>query len=158
MAPNQSHRSSAPTGPPPASHGQQPPIREEPSLFSISFPPLCLPLSLCQRQVLAAASLATARADLIASPLSLFSFSESCSLQPLGLHSPWNSPGQNTGVGSHSLLQGVRPNPGMEPRSPALQVDSLPSEPSGTPIWLLFISTKVRPAAQVSEERRLHPG
>ena len=115
MAPNQSHRSSAPTGPPPASHGQQPPIREEPSLFSISFPPLCLPLSLCQRQVLAAASLATARADLIASPLSLFSFSESCSLQPLGLHSPWNSPSQNTGVGSHSLLQGIFPTQGMNP-------------------------------------------
>ena len=26
------------------------------------------------------------------------------SLQPHGLHSPWNSPGQNTGVGSCSLL------------------------------------------------------
>ena len=60
-------------------------------------------------------------------------------------------------MGSHSLLQGVLPNPGMEPRSPALQVDSVPSEPSGTPIWLLFISTKVRPAAQVSEDRRLLP-
>ena len=68
VAPNQSHRSSAPTGPPPASHGQQPPIREEPSLFSKSFPPVCLPLSLCQKQVLAAVSLATARPDLIASP------------------------------------------------------------------------------------------
>ena len=31
------------------------------------------------------------------------------SLQPLGLHSPWNSPGQNTGVGSLSLLQGIFP-------------------------------------------------
>ena len=29
------------------------------------------------------------------------------SLQPHGLYSPWNSPGQNTGVGSLSLLQGV---------------------------------------------------
>ena len=26
------------------------------------------------------------------------------SLQPFGLYSPWNSPGQNTGVGSVSLL------------------------------------------------------
>ena len=26
-----------------------------------------------------------------------------------------------------------RPNPGIEPRSPALQVDSLPSEPQGKP-------------------------
>ena len=29
------------------------------------------------------------------------------SLRPHGLYSPWNSPGQNTGVGSLSLLQGV---------------------------------------------------
>ena len=31
------------------------------------------------------------------------------SLQPHGLYSPWNSPGQNTGVGSLSLLQGISP-------------------------------------------------
>ena len=29
------------------------------------------------------------------------------SSQPHGLYSPWNSPGQNTGVGSLSLLQGI---------------------------------------------------
>ena len=29
------------------------------------------------------------------------------SLWPHGLYSPWNSPGQNTGVGSLSLLQGI---------------------------------------------------
>ena len=29
------------------------------------------------------------------------------SLHPLVLYSLWNSPGQNTGVGSHSLLQGI---------------------------------------------------
>ena len=29
------------------------------------------------------------------------------SLRPHGLYSPWNSPGQNTGVGSLSLLQGI---------------------------------------------------
>ena len=29
------------------------------------------------------------------------------SLQPHGLYSPWNSPGQITGVGSLSLLQGI---------------------------------------------------
>ena len=29
------------------------------------------------------------------------------SLQPLGLYSPWNSLGQNTGVGSLFLLQGI---------------------------------------------------
>ena len=31
------------------------------------------------------------------------------SLRPHGLHSPWDSPGQNTGVGSLSLLQGIFP-------------------------------------------------
>ena len=31
------------------------------------------------------------------------------SLRPHGLYSPWNSPGQNTGVGSLSLLQGLFP-------------------------------------------------
>ena len=98
--------------------------------------------------------------------------SESCSvlsdsLRPHGLYSPWNSPGQNTGVGSLSLLQGIFPTqgsnpglphgrwilyqlshkgsprilewvvypfssrssqPGIEPGSPALQADSLPTE------------------------------
>ena len=37
------------------------------------------------------------------------------SLQPHGLHSPWNSPGQNTGVGSLSLLQGIFPTQGLNP-------------------------------------------
>ena len=42
---------------------------------------------------------------------------------------PWNSPGKNIGVGSLSLLQGHLPGPGNKPGSPALQADSLPSEP-----------------------------
>ena len=96
------------------------------------------------------------------------------SLRPHGLNRPWNSPGQNTGVGSLSLFQGILPtqglnpalphcrqilyqlshkgsprimewvvypflgdlsDPGIEPGSPALKVDSLPTElrrkPSG---------------------------
>ena len=92
------------------------------------------------------------------------------SLQPHGLYNPWNSPGQNTGVGSRSLLQGIfltqgsnpglphcrqilyqvnhrgsprilggwpilspgdLPNPGTDPGTPALQVDSLPAELPG---------------------------
>ena len=40
---------------------------------------------------------------------------------------PWNSPGKNTGVGSHSLHQGNLPDPRIEPWSPALQANSLPS-------------------------------
>ena len=37
------------------------------------------------------------------------------SLWPHELHSPWNSPGQNTGVGSLSLLQGIFPTQGSNP-------------------------------------------
>ena len=41
---------------------------------------------------------------------------QSCpTLQFHGLYSPWNSQGQNTRVGSHSLLQGDLPNPGSNP-------------------------------------------
>ena len=32
-----------------------------------------------------------------------------------GLYSPWNSPGQNTGVGSLSFLQGIFPTQGLNP-------------------------------------------
>ena len=52
-------------------------------------------------------------------------------LQPARLLCPWDSPSKNTGVGCHALLQGNLPNPGTEPRSPTLRVDSLPSEPPG---------------------------
>ena len=45
----------------------------------------------------------------------------SSSLQTHGLYCPWNSPGQNI------------PTPGMEPRSPALQVDSLSAGLQGKP-------------------------
>ena len=46
--------------------------------------------------------------------------SESCSvvsnsLWPHGLYSPWNSPGQNTGVSSLSFLQGISPTQGSNP-------------------------------------------
>ena len=37
------------------------------------------------------------------------------SLWPRRLHSPWNSPGQNTGVRSLSLLQGIFPTQGLNP-------------------------------------------
>ena len=55
------------------------------------------------------------------------------SLQLHGLYSPWNSPGQNTEVGSLYPSPGDLPNPGIEPRSPTLQVDSFPAEPSWKP-------------------------
>ena len=57
------------------------------------------------------------------------------SLQSHRLYSPWNSPGQNTGVGSLSLLQGNLPDPGIELGSLALQANSLPAELLGKPIY-----------------------
>ena len=55
-------------------------------------------------------------------------------LWPARVHSPWDFPGKNTGVGCHFLLQGIfLPSPGIEPRSSTLQVDSLLSEPLGNP-------------------------
>ena len=64
------------------------------------------------------------------------------SLRPDGLCSPWNSPGQNTGV---SILKGILepfsslgdiPSPGIKPRSPTLQGHSLLAEPQGKPYFL----------------------
>ena len=53
-------------------------------------------------------------------------------LRPHGLYSPCNSPGQNTGVEPFPS-PGDLLNLGIEPRSPALQVGSLPTEPEGKP-------------------------
>ena len=65
--------------------------------------------------------------------------SESCSvvsdcLWHHGLYSPWNSPDQNTGVGSHSLLQGIFPTQGSNPGLPhCRRIFFLPDEPQGKP-------------------------
>ena len=40
------------------------------------------------------------------------------SLQPHGLHRPWNSPGKSARVGSLSLLQGIFPTQGFNPGLP----------------------------------------
>ena len=75
------------------------------------------------------------------------------SLQPHELYSPWNSPGQNTEVGSLSLLQGIFP--GMELRSPALQVDSLPAEsqrkPKNTGVGSLCLLQRIFPTQELNQ-------
>ena len=43
---------------------------------------------------------------------------------PHGLQSPWNSPGQNFGVGSFSLLQGIFPTQGSNPGLPHCRLDA----------------------------------
>ena len=54
------------------------------------------------------------------------------SLRPHGLYSPWNSPGQNTEVGSLSLLQGIFPTQKSNPSLLHCQVSSLPLSHQGT--------------------------
>ena len=60
------------------------------------------------------------------------------SLQPHGLWPtrllcPWDSPSKNTEV-VPCPPSGDLPNPGIKPRSPALQADSLSSDPPGKPV------------------------
>ena len=55
-------------------------------------------------------------------------------LQPARLLCPWDSPGRNTGVGCHSLLQGTF-RPGIEAGSLALARRFLMSESPGEPQW-----------------------
>ena len=57
-------------------------------------------------------------------------------LQPIQLFCAWDSPGKNTGVGCHALLQGIFPTHGMTLHLLHLlhwQVDSLPLVPPGKP-------------------------
>ena len=61
---------------------------------------------------------------------------------PARLPCQWDSPGKNTGLGCHFLLQGIVPsqqsNSGLLHcrRLPALQPDSLPIEPPGKPSYV----------------------
>ena len=61
-----------------------------------------------------------------------------CDPTPTKLLSSWNSPGKNTGVGCRFLLQGIFLIQGIKPGSPALQADSLPSEPLGKPHTYIY--------------------
>ena len=54
-------------------------------------------------------------------------------LQPARLLCPWGFSRQEYWSGLPCPPPGDLPNPGIEPRSPALQADSLPSEPPGKP-------------------------
>ena len=56
--------------------------------------------------------------------------------RPHELYSPWNCPGQNTGVGSLSLLQGIFPTQGSNSGLLHCRLDSLPAEPQGMPTFV----------------------
>ena len=76
-----------------------------------------------------------------------------CRLYPARLLCAWHSPGKNTGLGCHFLLQGIFPTQGLNPGLLSLlhwQVDSLP---------LSHLETKpdVYPNAGEREPRSLDP-
>ena len=54
------------------------------------------------------------------------------SLQPFGLYSPWNSLGQNTGVGSLFHLQGIFPTQGLDPGLPHCRRNELFGQPNSS--------------------------
>ena len=75
-----------------------------------------------------------------------------CSLLGFSVHG--DSPGKNTGVGCHALPQGIFPT--QEPRSPALQEDSLPSESPGklknTGMGSLSLLPGIFPTQELSQD------
>ena len=71
-------------------------------------------------------------------------WNESCSvmsnsLRPHVLYSPWNSPGQNTGVGSPSLLQGIFPTQELNPGLPHCRHILYQLSHKGSPIILEWV-------------------
>ena len=62
---------------------------------------------------------------------------QSClTLRPQGLYSPWDSPGQNTGVGSLSLLHGIFSTQGStNPGLPHCRQILYQLSQQGTPSW-----------------------
>ena len=62
------------------------------------------------------------------------------SLGPHGLYSPRNSPGQNTGVGSHSLLQGFFPTQGSNPDFPHCKQILYQQSHKGSPRTLEWVA------------------
>ena len=55
-------------------------------------------------------------------------------LKPIRLLCPWDLPGKNTGVGYHSLLQGIFPTQASNLHLLHWQTDSLPLSHQGNPI------------------------
>ena len=62
------------------------------------------------------------------------------SLQPHVLYSPQNSPGQNTGADSHSLLQGIFPTQGSNPGLPHCRQILYQLSHQGSPQLFLVVS------------------
>ena len=72
------------------------------------------------------------------------------SLRPHGLYRPWNSPGQNTGADSLSLLQGLFPTQGSNPGQGAPLIIS-----HGAPQLLQPVMFIISLVLKTSQERSL---
>ena len=86
------------------------------------------------------------------------------SLPPHGLYSPWNSPGQNTGVGSLSLLQGIYPTKGSRPGLPHCRQIIYQLSQTRILEWDaisisrgIFPTQELDPRLLLSQRRRWHP-
>ena len=72
-------------------------------------------------------------------------FAQSCpTLRPHGLYSRWNSPGQNAGVGSLSLLQGIFPTRGLSPGLPHCRWILTDENPSSLSLSLTDETTGIK--------------
>ena len=80
-------------------------------------------------------------------------------LRPLGLYSPWNSPGQNTGVGNRSLLQGICPTQGSNSGLPHCKriLYRLSHQPNAKD-HIAIPNPKLRPISQTQISTELHLG
>ena len=65
------------------------------------------------------------------------------SLPPHTLHSPWNSPGQNTGMGSHALLQRIFPTQGSNPGIPHCRWILYQLSQTGSPLSTQIIISSI---------------
>ena len=66
-------------------------------------------------------------------------------LQLLGLYSPWNSPGQNTGVGIRSLLERIFPSLGSNPGLPCCRQILYQLSHQGSPRILACVAYHLSP-------------
>ena len=75
-------------------------------------------------------------------------------LRPHRLHSPWNSPGQNTGVGSLSLFQGIFPirvlNPSLLHCRQILSPAEPQRKPKNTGVGSLFFLQQIFPTQELN--------
>ena len=71
------------------------------------------------------------------------------SLWPHGFHGPYNSPGQNTGVGSLSLLQGIFPTRGSTPGLPHCRWILYQLSSQGSPI-LCLVCIKIMLSSRIT--------